>query len=729
MPITIARLARLLIVLRLRSWRGRLKAGPKVAAARLAALFALAVPAAYVGLLLTALTELGVVGGRAAQEAALALVTGVIATCSLATKVAGGDLVVGRGGEIELLLAHPVSLPALVVARGLAGICTDLFGALFLLPVLAAAAVVWRLPAVALLLAVAISVLVQIAISALAQAAQIIIVRLVPEPHRRTVFVLAALLAAAGMAGIWMAGSGVLRAADAAAALLNQWRSALVRGPGGWMTAPLRWLEDDGQGAGQSSAGWGIPLPPIFALLGLAAGAVASLLLAALVARAAAARGWEQAGPPWADRRRLRRTPNARGTRGPFSTISLAGKDWRQLVRDRARLVTMLALPTLFIGAQVFGSAGWGVTSASPTRLAICAFSLAAYAATFGPLVHLEAERRAFWILRAVPVSIARLFAHKAGFWSLALGGYAAVVYGVLGRVAGFAFDGVLVTAGALAVLGAVLVSWLAVGLGAAEADLSDDQRSALGIGTAYLFMVVSGLFNLVIVAEGADRLRAFALFAIATAIAFSSGVSRARDIFDPEALAARRLSPVAGALGMILLFLGARAIRLLGTGFGHDVATAFDAGWLSIVAAFAAWHWLRNRGLRERRRFAATVALVVVGGVAAFAAVVIAAVVIGAPVGVHAASALLQVLTQELLARGIVQPALATEGSEQRPSAGARAIAAAASIALVATVMPTPVTAAAVAAAIGPAVVLAFTQRFSAALVTRLVVEALGRI
>ena len=140
------RLARLLVGLRYRSWRGMLKAGPRVGAARFAAVFAFVVPAAYVGLLSTALAQMGAAGhgDPAAQQAALALVAAVITACNLLSKVAGADLVVGRGGEIELLLARPVSLARLVVARGLAGVLTDVFGALFLLPVLVAAALVWR---------------------------------------------------------------------------------------------------------------------------------------------------------------------------------------------------------------------------------------------------------------------------------------------------------------------------------------------------------------------------------------------------------------------------------------------------------------------------------------------------------------------------------------------------------------------------------------------------------
>jgi hypothetical protein len=516
------------------------------------------------------------------------------------------------------------------------------------------------------------------------------------------------------MAGVWMTGSSVLRAPAAAAGLLAAWQGWLLAGPGGWITAPLRVLDAAAGGAGGVAG----------ALTVLVSGAAASLLLAAQVARAAAARGWEQAGPLWVEAASGRRT---RGRARTWPPVSLAGKDGRQLLRDRTRLVTLLALPTLFIGAQVFGSAGWGFSTASPTRLAICAYSLAAYAATFGPLVHLEAERRAFWILRAVPVPVARLFAHKASFWSLILGGYAAVMYAGLGQVAGFRWDGDFLQQGAEAVLGAVLVAWLAVGLGAAEADLSDDQRSALGLGTAYLFMIVSGLFNLAIIATAADRLRALALFVIAAVIAFTTGVERARAIFDPDLLAGKRLSPVVGALGMILLFLGARAVRLVGTGVGGEARVVAESAWLIIVAAFASWHWLRNRGAAGERPRAQVVALTLLTVTAALSAVLALGPIHlrGPAVGV------IQVIVEEILARGIVQAGLvascaaAASPAGLRPKWWSQVPGLLASTALVATVVPAPGSWTGSLAAVVPALAWAVTGRLGPALGLRLLIEA----
>ena len=66
-------------------------------------------------------------------------------------------------------------------------------------------------------------------------------------------------------------------------------------------------------------------------------------------------------------------------------------------------------MPVIFIGVQVFGAAGWGWTTASLGRISCLAYSLALYMGTIGPLTHMQAERRAFWILRTVPVPLSQL--------------------------------------------------------------------------------------------------------------------------------------------------------------------------------------------------------------------------------------------------------------------------------------------------------------------------------
>jgi hypothetical protein len=52
---------------------------------------------------------------------------------------------------------------------------------------------------------------------------------------------------------------------------------------------------------------------------------------------------------------------------------------------------------------------------------------------TIGPLTHMQAERRAFWILRTVPVPLASLLAAKArAVGDSSFGGIAAVIFAVM---------------------------------------------------------------------------------------------------------------------------------------------------------------------------------------------------------------------------------------------------------------------------------------------------------
>ena len=115
----------------------------------------------------------------AGQVAALALVTSTIAFGSLAARAASSEAVRAGSPENEFMLARPVALASLVAARGLADAVIDPVGALFLLPVLIAAGVVWRLGAPGWPLAIVISMLMQIAISMLAYAVQLAVVRYV----------------------------------------------------------------------------------------------------------------------------------------------------------------------------------------------------------------------------------------------------------------------------------------------------------------------------------------------------------------------------------------------------------------------------------------------------------------------------------------------------------------------------------------------------------------------
>src|SRR6185312_13963222 len=111
---------------------------------------------------------------------------------------------------------------------------------------------------------------------------------------------------------------------------------------------------------------------------------------------------------------------------GRARPLTVATKDLRLITRDRGQVLVLVAMPAIFVGIQIFGSAGWTWSTSSLGRISCLAYSLALYMATIGPLTHMQAERRAFWILRTVPVPLAKLFAGKARAWALVVGGAAA---------------------------------------------------------------------------------------------------------------------------------------------------------------------------------------------------------------------------------------------------------------------------------------------------------------
>jgi hypothetical protein len=679
-------LARLLVRFRWRSLINGAFRVPRQRALRVAWALVLLAPVAYVGLFATAFGVIAETSPLPQQGAVLALVAGVIVFASLLGKMASSEAVVGGSGENELLLARPISLATLVLARSYAGLFTNIFDALFLFPVLVAAAQVWGLGLAGAALAAGISAVVQVGLSAAAQAAQIVVVRVVPPARRRAVSSALALLAALSMASLWMVASSVMRRPAALAEGIVPWTLALRLSPGGWIVEPLCAL------ARGARAG---------ALLALAAPlemTLLALVAAELVVEWAGRHGWEQAGTPWAE---AARAPARQGRMNLFT------KDWYLILRDRSRLVTLVALPVIFVGVQVFGSIGWSWTTGTPRHVAVLAYSLAAYMAGFGPLAHMEAERRSFWLLRVAPVPLSRILAWKAAFWSALVGGAAAVV--AFGLLIG---SGLPLTADALgvatlSVVGAVTVSWLAVAMGSATADFSDDSRRALGPGTLYLFLVVGALFNVALLESGLVRLRILVLYAVGVALHWLAGVDGAAGAFDP----AGRRRPVVSADGAtlaILVFLGLRAQHIAGAP-DEPWVTAI---WPALLALAAAIYLLRRRPTEARRPLLPSLAMGLAGGA------------LGLAGGLHPhpvallIPALVRALADELIVRGMIQRGLQARGR-------ALAFAVAALVALVVGARPFGLSALLIA--IVPGAALAVTGRWSSAALARLALELVG--
>ena len=184
-------------------------------------------------------------------------------------------------------------------------------------------------------------------------------------------------------------------------------------------------------------------------------------------------------------------------------------------------------MPVIFVRVQLFGALGWTWSTASLERVSYLAFSLALYMATIGPLAHMQAERRAFWIMRTVPVSVGRLLAAKARAWSIVVGAVALLSFSFLSAGAPVASVGAWLDGAAVVVGGAVGMTWLAIALAAGAADLSDDQRPAIGPATIYAFLFVGGLYNVLIGADLVTRARGYVLYGFALVAHWLEGVER----------------------------------------------------------------------------------------------------------------------------------------------------------------------------------------------------------
>jgi len=642
-PLDAFRLASILIRFKLRSMRNAFRVRRRGRTTLFATIVGVFTAFAYVGLFTQAFSVIARTVGLPGQLAALALVTGTIAFGSLAARAASSEAVRAGSPENEFFLARPVSLPALVVGRGLADAVTDPVGGLFLLPVLISATFVWDLGAVGWPLAIAISLLAQIAISMLAYAVQLAVVRYVPGGRRRMIWTALRLVAALSLATLWMLGTWVMRAPAAlgerAAALAPVFKFS----PAMLMSAPLAALVQGRPGLAAA------------ALVVLVAAVAGTMLLVVALARRAGMTGWEEAGAVWAE-----------ATTGPRPSARLptaATKDLRLIVRDRSSLLALVAMPVIFIGVQIFGAAGWGWTTGNLTRVSCFAYSLALYMGTIGPLTHMQAERRAFWILRSVPVPLARLLAAKGRAWAIIVGGIAAAVFAIMSvSVPGVSVEKRL-AAGLLVTAGAAGMSFVAVAMASGGADLSDETNNAVGPSTIYAYLFVGGLFNVVLMEDSLTAVAGLILYGLAGWAYWQAGVEHAGFCMDAEEVRARRLRAADGMTMLIVLAAGGRALQVArektGGGLSAEAVSNSQMVLLALVG-IAAWSYLIRRPRSVPRLGAVASLLIAVGAGALGAGAALAAGHARLPLPWWAvAAAILLLLTEELVLRGILQRAL----------------------------------------------------------------------
>jgi len=640
--IGVLRLASILVRYGLRSTRNAFRARGRGRTTVFAVVLGVCTGLAYTGLFSQAFSVVARTVDLGGQLAVLVLVTSTIAFGSMTARAASNEAVRAGSPMNEFLLARPVSLPVLVAARALADAVTDPVAGLFLLPVLIAATFVWNLGPTAWLMAIAISVLVQVAISSLAYAVQIAVVRYVPGRSRRMAWMGLRLVAALALATLWMLGTWVMRAPAALANGVATVGSIVSFSPATLAGAPLAALA-----RGEPGAALG-------ALLVLAAAVGGTMLIVIAFARRAGMAGWEEAGAVWTE---ISPAPSPTGRLPTAAT-----KDLRLIVRDRSQLLALIALPVIFIGVQIFGAAGWSWTTANLGRISCLSFSLALYMGTIGPLTHMQAERRAFWILRTVPVPLGRLLAAKARTWAIIIASLAALVFSVLSLSVPDVSLSARVGAGLLVTVGAAGIAFIAVAMASGGADLSDETNTAVGPATVYAYLLVGGLFNLVLVENAATRIGGLALYALAAGAYWQAGVEQAEFCLDAEMVRARRVRAADGATMLIVYAVGGRALSTAGKALGDNARMAslgLQMALLLLVGLAAGLYLWRRPGARVRR--AAMPSLLVAalaGGCVGAVMRAMSGTALGLPASALVVLAL-AVLAEELVFRGVLQRAV----------------------------------------------------------------------
>ncbi|MES1209799.1 MAG: hypothetical protein ABUS79_28015, partial [Pseudomonadota bacterium] len=290
----------------------------------------------------------------------------------------------------------------------------------------------------------------------------------------------------------------------------------------------------------------------------------------------------------------------------------------------------------------IFGAAGWAWLTASLARVSCLSYSLALYMTTIGPLTHMQAERRAFWILRAVPVPLGRLLAAKARAWAVIVGATAAVTFAALCFLMPPAPLPAVVVSGALVTGGAVAMSFLAVAMSSGGADLSDDQSPAIGPTTIYAFLLVGGLYNLVLTGGAATRAAGLLLYLFTLAAYWADGVARAEICYDAEAIRAPRLRVADGATLALIAALtgrGVAAVAAAARGAALEAVHGLGLGVRVVLAAFGLY-LLRRAGTRS------------VDSRWRLPALALAAVAVAVPFG----WALVGIVADEIIWRGVLQ-------------------------------------------------------------------------
>jgi hypothetical protein len=268
-----------------------------------------------------------------------------------------------------------------------------------------------------------------------------------------------------------------------------------------------------------------------------------------------------------------------------------------------------------------------------------------------------------------VPVPVGAIMRAKVKAWAAVLVGVATVMYVPLALAVPTASPAAITLTGALVVTGALATTVLAVAMGCVVADLSDEARPALGPGTAYLFLLLGGLLNVVFQGSAFLALRVLTLYALAIGGLWRAGLEQVEACLDPEARA--RGGPRLSNAAILLLLVAMLPVGLVQGGSSAQVPlpalTAARSAMMLLLGLVAGALLLSRRekgslGARTRGRTRAVIIGIGIGVGARLVASVVAGNAFAhgrsLPLPVMALGCALA-LGEELVFRGLLQGAL----------------------------------------------------------------------
>jgi ABC-2 type transport system permease protein len=293
--------------------------------------------------------------------------------------------------------------------------------------------------------------------------------------------------------------------------------------------------------------------------------------------------------------------------RRPFGGVraGIVWKESRWLLRDRRGFMMALVGPLLIAGLQAALQPEMvGELMSSVHRATLVGFAIASYGFTFSAAGVLSSEGSALWLLYTCPRPMRRMLLDKVILWCAVGLAYLGAAF-VIGIFRAKSLDEAPLDL-ALAAGGVVLFAFIAAGIGALGADPFAPARRAMGVGTAYLYLALAGLYGYGLAARSLySKCTALAFFALLALALWQKVRLRIPYLLDPTARPPASLD-VSDALLIVVAFSVTQfLVTLVLVPVESDQAVRFGiafavAGALVVVGAFGVLRRAGVSGLRE---------------------------------------------------------------------------------------------------------------------------------